>query len=258
MAGGRRTDALPRNRWLDIRATWLDRVVAAVLGVVLLPVIAVLGWAVKREDGGPAFVRVERMGQGFRPFGMWKLRSMRADRPDGTADGAPLTAAHDQRVTRIGSRLRHYHLDELPQIWNVVRGDMLLVGPRPEAPDFVTITCPQWRAVLTTPPGIAGPTQMIVGEWERRHIADDPEGDAYPDIVLPAKLAIDRWYVDTATPWFDALTLVALVKRFMPRSYAARMKLRAERALPDVVGPILAEDVRPARRLRLIDLGRSA
>jgi lipopolysaccharide/colanic/teichoic acid biosynthesis glycosyltransferase len=248
----------PRNRWLALRAAWLDRVAAAVLGVLFLPVIAVLGWCIRREDGGPAFVRVERMGQGFRPFGMWKLRSMRAERPDGRAGGAALTAAHDPRVTRIGARLRHYHLDELPQLWNVVRGEMLLIGPRPEAPDFVTVTDTEWRAVLSTPPGIAGPTQMIVGDWERDHIADDPEGDAYPSIVLPAKLTIDRWYVDTATPWFDVLTVVALGKRFLPRSRATRMKLRAARALPEVVGPILAEEVRPSRRLRLIDLSRSA
>jgi lipopolysaccharide/colanic/teichoic acid biosynthesis glycosyltransferase len=258
MGSGQGRGPAPRNRWLGIRAAWLDRVAAAVLGIVLLPVMVVLGWAIRREDGGPALVRVERMGQGFRTFGMWKLRSMRADHPDGRAAGAPLTAANDDRVTRIGARLRHYHLDELPQLWNVVRGDMLLLGPRPEAPDFVTVTCEHWRAVLTTPPGIAGPTQMIVGDWERRHIADDPEGDAYPDVVLPAKLAIDRWYVDIANPWFDALVLVALGKRFMPRSHATRMKRRAERALPHVVGPIIAEEARPPRRLRLIDLGRSA
>ena len=75
---------------------------------------------------------------------------------------------------------------------------------------------------------------------------------------VPAKLAIDRWYVETTTPWFDALTLVALATRFLPRSHATRMKRRAHRALPGVVGPILDEELHGARRLRLVGLRRSA
>jgi lipopolysaccharide/colanic/teichoic acid biosynthesis glycosyltransferase len=246
------------NRWLRVRTGGLDRVAAAVLGVIFFPVIVVLAWVVRREDGGPAFVKVERMGQGFQPFRMWKLRSMRADRPDGCANGAPLTAMHDERITQIGARLRHYHLDELPQLLNVVRGEMLLLGPRPEALEFVSLQCPEWQAVLAVPPGIAGPSQMIAGEWERRRIADDPNGDAYPTTVVPAKLAIDRWYVETTNPWFDVLTVVALAKRFMPRSHATRMKRRAHRALPRVVGPILDEELHGARRPRLVSLRRSA
>lgn len=246
------------NRWLQVRVGWLDRIAAGVLSVIFAPVVFVLALAVRREDGGPAFVRVERMGQGFKTFRMWKLRSMRADRPDGRANGAPLTAAHDARITRIGSRLRHYHLDELPQLINVMKGEMLLLGPRPEALEFVSLQCPEWQAVLAVPPGIAGPSQMIAGDWERRHIADDPDGDAYPTIVVPAKLAIDRWYVESTTPWFDALTVVALAKRFMPRSHATRMKRRARRALPHVVGPILDEEMGGARRPRLVGLRRSA
>jgi lipopolysaccharide/colanic/teichoic acid biosynthesis glycosyltransferase len=246
------------NGWLRLRATGIDRVVAAILAVLLSPIVLVLALLVKREDGGPAFVRVERMGKGFQPFRMWKLRSMRADRPDGRAEGAPLTAVDDVRITQIGARLRHYHLDELPQLLNVVRGEMLLLGPRPEALEFVSLQCPEWQAVLSVPPGIAGPTQMIVGDWERRHIADDPEGDAYPRVVVPAKLALDRWYVETTTPWFDVLTVVALAKRFMPRSHATRMKRRAQRALPRIVGPILEEELQGTRRSRLVGLRRSA
>ena len=176
----------------------------------------------------------------------------------GRAGGAALTAANDARITRVGHRLRHYHLDELPQLMNVVRGEMLLLGPRPESPQFVTVEDPDWRAVLSAPPGIAGPTQMIVGDWEREHIADDPEGDAYPTIVLPAKLAIDRWYVESTTPWLDVLTVVALAKRFLPRSHATRMKRRAAWALPDIVGPIVARDPQPRRRLTAIRGSRIA
>jgi lipopolysaccharide/colanic/teichoic acid biosynthesis glycosyltransferase len=238
--------ARPVARWLSVRVGWLDRVVALVLAVVTFPLVAVLGVAVRIADGGPAFVRVERMGRDFEPFGMWKVRSMRAARADGSAGGASLTTADDDRVTPLGVHIRHFHLDELPQLWNVVRGQMVLFGPRPEAPDYVTLDEPMWRRVLEVPPGIAGPTQMIVGTWERSIISDDPSGEGYRREVVPAKLAIDRWYIESSSPWLDLLTLVALVKRFLPRSHASRMKRRALRALPEVVGPILASDAEPA------------
>jgi len=230
------------NRWLELRIRCLDRAAALVIGVLLAPVLGVLAWRVKRADGGPALVAVPRMGRDFRTFSMWKLRSMRTERSDGQAGGPSLTAANDDRITPIGKKLRSYHLDEIPQLWNVVRGEMLLLGPRPESPDFVSVSDPGWRAVLAVPPGIAGPTQMIVGEWERVHIADDPEGDAYPSTVVPVKLAIDQWYVESASPALDALTLVALAKRFLPGSHAVRMKRHARTALPAVVGPILDEE----------------
>jgi lipopolysaccharide/colanic/teichoic acid biosynthesis glycosyltransferase len=237
--------------WLSVRVGGLDRVAAAVLALLTLPVVVVLGVAVRLSDGGPAFVRVERMGRDFKPFGMWKVRSMRAERPDGSASGVALTAADDARVTRLGAHIRQYHLDELPQLWNVVRGEMLLLGPRPEAPEYVRLDDPRWRRVLRVPPGIAGPTQMIVGTWERRIITDDPSGGAYQERVVPAKLEIDGWYLDASSLWLDLLTVVALVKRFLPHSHASRMKRRAARALPDVVGPILAEEAVPVRRGQL-------
>jgi hypothetical protein len=81
-----------------------------------------------------------------------------------------------------------------------------------------------------------------VGTWERTIISDDPSGHRYQRDVVPAKLAIDRWYIETTSLWLDVLTLVALVKRFLPRSHASRMKRRALRSLPDVVGPILAAE----------------
>jgi lipopolysaccharide/colanic/teichoic acid biosynthesis glycosyltransferase len=245
------------SAWLRVRMAFLDQVAAVVLGILSLPLVGVIALAIRREDGKPAFVRVERMGAHQRPFGMWKLRSMRTDRADGHAGGAALTADNDPRITRVGARLRAFHLDELPQLLNVVRGEMLLLGPRPEDPRFVDPGSPEWCTVLEVPPGIAGPTQMIVGDWERHHIADDPEGDAYPTIVVPAKLAIDQWYVTDATPWLDLLTLIALVKRFLPRSGATRMKRRAFRALPDVVGRILADEA-AYRQTTVHGLRRSA
>ena len=216
----------------------LDRVLAVAAVVMLAPVVAVLAVLVKRGDGGPAFIQVERMGEGFRPFGMWKLRTMRAETADGRAAGPALTAEHDDRITAIGRRLRSYHLDEIPQLVNVVKGEMVLLGPRPEAPQYVADDCPLWQKLMTVPPGIAGPTQLVVSEWERHLIADRPENGVYPHTVLPVKLAIDEWYVDSASPARDAEVGVALLKRFLPGSAATRMRMRIQGEVPEAEAPL--------------------
>ena len=115
------------------------------------------GVLVRREDGGPGFITVTRVGRDGRPFRMWKLRSMRAARPDGTADGLTLSGAHDDRITAIGRHLRAYHFDELPQLYNVVRGEMGILGPRPETPEFVDLDDPMWQDRARHPAGHRGP-----------------------------------------------------------------------------------------------------
>ncbi len=196
----------------------LDRLVAALLLVATSPVIAVFGWLVHRHDGGPAFIAVPRVGRDGTTLPMWKLRSMRAETTDGRATGVSLTSADDDRITPIGKRLRSLHLDELPQLYNVVRGEMALLGPRPEAPEFVDLSDPLWRDVLAAPPGIAGPTQLVVGDWEREVISSAPDGSAYRERVVPVKLAIDRWYVGRATLRDDAVVLVSLAGHLLGRS----------------------------------------
>ncbi len=135
------------SRYLRVRIV-ADRVLAALLLVPCAPVIAVLGWLIHRHDGGPALIAVPRVGLKGEELRMWKLRSMRAETADGRATGIGLTSAGDSRVTPVGRRLRAYHLDELPQLFNVVRGEMTLLGPRPEAPEYVDVDDPEWTAVL--------------------------------------------------------------------------------------------------------------
>lgn len=224
------------SRYLRVRMV-LDRLVAAVGLVVLSPVIGVLGWLVHRHDGGPAFITVERVGRHGRPMRMWKLRSMRAESADGRATGVSLTSAGDDRITPIGAKLRAGHLDELPQLFNVVRGEMTLLGPRPEAPEYVDATDDDWRAVLAAPPGIAGPTQLAVGDWERDIITAAPDGSAYERDVVPVKVAIDRWYVEQASPGIDALVVVSLARRLAGRPVGALLE-RIRAGVPDAVGSL--------------------
>lgn len=220
------------SRWAQ-RRILADRVVAVVLLALAAPVILALAVLVKTHDRGPAFVGVPRVGRGGRTFKMWKLRSMRVDAPDGRAAGVPLTAAHDPRITPVGAKMRAHHLDELPQLWNVVNGDMSLLGARPEAPDFVELSDPRWQAALAMPPGIAGPTQLVVDDWEREIISASPDGSRYVDTVLPVKLAIDLWYVTRSSPRLDALVLGALVRHLLSDARPTRLIDRVEAQVPE-------------------------
>lgn len=201
------------TRWLRARVA-ADRVLAVGLGVLVAPVVAVLAAAV-RHDGGPGLVRLTRVGESGQRFDMWKLRTMRAEGPGGRADGAPIASGGDERVTPIGRRLRHWRLDELPQLLNVVRGEMALIGPRPETPEYVDLDDASWARVLAARPGIAGPTQISVHEMEASAMASDAWEEVYRDVMVPAKLAIDGWYVDRASPFIDLLVIVSLVQRFL-------------------------------------------
>lgn len=231
------------SRWLRARLV-VDRLLAAVLLVPLAPVIAFLAHRVQRFDGGPGLITVPRVGRDGAPFAMWKLRSMRVEDASGRATGVPLTAEGDDRITPIGARLRAYYLDEMPQLVNVVRGEMCLLGPRPEAPPFVDDRA-AWRQVLATPPGIAGPTQLVVNDWERDVITEDPTGSGYVDIVLPVKLAIDGWYVRRSSPKVDALVVITLLRRLVPGTGSYTLKQLVRREVPEVevVGDDDAADV---------------
>lgn len=127
--------AVRRSLWTCGLKRATDLLLAAVGLLLAAPVAAVCWWAVRREDGGPALFQQERVGRYGRTFVLLKFRTMR---PDAEPDGPRLCAgAADERLTRAGRWLRRHHLDELPQLWNVLRGDMALVGPRPERPYFV-------------------------------------------------------------------------------------------------------------------------
>lgn len=226
------TEVTAVSGWLRRRAM-IDRGLGAVGSVALSPVIAALAFAVRRADGATGLIRVDRVGHGGRRFRMWKVRSMRPAAADGTAAGPALTASTDDRVTPIGRRLRQFHLDEAPQVFNVALGEMLLLGPRPESPQWVDDSDRRWDAVLQVSPGIAGPTQLIIDAWERSVIDLDPEGNAYVDEVLPVKQAVDAWYVRAATPGLDLLVLSSLVGRVVFRRPPLRLERRIRRDVPE-------------------------
>src|SRR2546426_1556985 len=164
----------------------------SVLGLaVLSPLLLVAGLIVKAEDGGPVFFRQERVGYRGRPFRIWKFRSMA---PDAAARGLPLTVGRDTRVTRIGAWLRRLKLDELPQLFNVLAGDMTLVGPRPEVPCYVASYSAEQRRVLDLVPGVTDEASIrYVAESALLALALDPER-VYVSEIVPDKIRLNLAY----------------------------------------------------------------
>lgn len=184
-----------------------DLVVATALLCLLSPLLALIAVLVAVDSRGPVFFRQTRIGRDGRPFEIFKFRTM-VDRA--YALGPRLTQKRDPRITRIGAVLRWLKLDELPQLLNVVRGDMSLVGPRPEDPYFVSFYTPEQRAVLSVRPGIVGPSQ-ILGRDELEKYPDDVADTAryYIEHILPEKLATDLGYVRSCSLVGDLRLIVA-------------------------------------------------
>jgi lipopolysaccharide/colanic/teichoic acid biosynthesis glycosyltransferase len=180
----------------------LDIVVAASLLIVLAPVMLVLAVAIKLETAGPVLYRSRRVGVHGREFAMLKFRKMHRD-----ATGPLITSHDDDRLTRSGSFLARTKLDELPQLWNVVRGEMSLVGPRPEDPAFVALYRNAFAPVLRARPGITGLSQLAFAK-ESRILARPELAGSYEHRLLPAKIRIDALYLARRSTRTDLQILV--------------------------------------------------
>jgi len=176
--------------------------------VLLLPVFGGVATAIILDDGPPILFSQTRVGRNGKLFQIWKFRTMRCG-----SQGSVVTAAGDRRITRAGARLRKYKLDELPQLFNVLKGEMSLIGPRPEVPEYVQLQVPMWRAVLQVRPGITDLATLLYRDEERLLAASrDPNG-FYRESVLPAKLLLNLAYLLSRSFWQD-LKLIFLTIRF--------------------------------------------
>ena len=180
--------------------------------LVVLPLLPVVAVAIKWDSPGPIFFRQRRMGRGFRPFFIYKFRTMVEDAP---ALGMSITAGRDPRITRVGQFLRQTKLDELPQLINVLKGDMSLVGPRPEVPRYVELFRDDYKEILQIRPGITDLASLkyrdeaaILGQ------AENPE-EEYVKRVLPEKIRLAKDYMDQSSLYFDIMLIFkTLVKLF--------------------------------------------
>ena len=163
---------------------------ASAIGLFILgPFIAVTWVLAARDTGASGFFRQKRVGRNGKLFTVIKLRTMRA------IDGTNVTTALDKRITPLGAKLRRYKLDELPQLWNVLCGDMSIVGPRPDVPGFMDRLCGDERELLLLRPGITGAASLKYhDEEEILGTVDDPERHA-AEVIWPDKVRINLDYM---------------------------------------------------------------
>jgi lipopolysaccharide/colanic/teichoic acid biosynthesis glycosyltransferase len=181
-------------------------VLASSIGLLILsPFFVLIAVAVRLNSNGPVLYRAQRIGQHGRPFRLYKFRSMIAG---ADANGPGITAAQDNRITSVGRVLRRTKLDELPQLINVWRGEMSLVGPRPEDSRYVALYTPEQRAILKYRPGITSMASLKYRSEEQLLSSPDWE-QTYIHEVMPAKLALDLDYAQRA----NLLTDIWLILR---------------------------------------------
>jgi lipopolysaccharide/colanic/teichoic acid biosynthesis glycosyltransferase len=222
--GFHRMNSLPVHRAIPhwkFGAHGLRRVfdaVCALAGIVfLLPVFAIIALAIKLDDGGPVLYFQFRIGKSFRKFRLLKFRSMFSN----CRGGSLLTAPHDTRVTRVGRFLRRFKLDELPQLVNVLKGEMQLVGVRPQVERFVDIFRDEYEELLQTPPGITDVASLSFRNEERLFHESSNE-EQYIARILPFKLEMSLKYSRTRTFFSDIEILLRTVLGFQSPSNAGR------------------------------------
>ncbi len=183
---------------------WFEAVLAVVLLALLTPALLVLAGWVWATSGRPVLFRQQRAGRYGTPFTILKFRTMR---PDGTG----LSSFNECRITSAGKRLRRWRLDELPQLWNILRGDMSFVGPRPELPGYVERFPLQYQRLLQVRPGLTDPATLA---WrnEAEFLAQHSDAErAYCELVMPQKLALSLAYLERRSGTADFKVLVQTI-----------------------------------------------
>jgi len=171
-----------------------DVIVSAGALLVLSPVMLLIAIGVKRGDGGPVFFSQTRVGKDGENFRIHKFRTM-TSRPASEA-GLTVTAAGDSRITPLGAKLRHWKFDELPQLWNILKGEMSFVGPRPEVPEMVALYSEERRRVLEARPGLTDYATLEFRNEETLLAAEDDPKTAYVEKIMPQKIALSLRYLD--------------------------------------------------------------
>lgn len=185
------------------------------IGLFLLqPLFVVTAIMIKVDSAGPVFFRQERIGKNFRRFMIYKFRTMVVN---AEKKGLRITSGGDHRVTKVGRILRKFKIDELPQLYNVLKGDMSLVGPRPEVEEYVILYEEDYREILKRRPGITDVSSIIFREEEAvLQNQVDPEG-YYKKILLPEKIRLAKEYIQKSSFSYDLkLVLNTLHRIFYP------------------------------------------
>jgi lipopolysaccharide/colanic/teichoic acid biosynthesis glycosyltransferase len=189
-----------------------DIAVAAMGLVVLSPLMVIFAVLIKCDSEGPVFFKQRRIGKNFRAFAIYKFRTMKEN---SELSGPVITVGEDPRITRIGRFLRKTKLDELPQLINVLKGEMSLVGPRPELPRFVELFQREYAEILTVRPGITDLASLKYHD-EAKLIGEFPNPEEeYVMSILPDKIRLAREYIDRSSIVFD----LSLILRTLPKLF---------------------------------------
>jgi lipopolysaccharide/colanic/teichoic acid biosynthesis glycosyltransferase len=176
--------------------------------VLTIPLIALVATMIKLDSRGPIFFKQERMGRGFRPFWIYKFRTMQQSP---IVHGSQVTVGDDPRITRFGRFLRKTKLDELPQLVNIIRGEMSFVGPRPEVPRYVRLFQREYQEILTVRPGLTDLASLKYrDEAALLAKADDPE-EEYTKRVLPDKIRLSKDYIRHSSFVYDMGLIVKTI-----------------------------------------------
>lgn len=187
-----------------------DKIAAAIGLIILSPLFLVVALAILFDSEGGVFFIQTRVGKDFRPFGLFKFRTMR---PDTEKAGKLTIGSKDPRITVVGAILRKYKIDELPQLFNVLIGDMNLVGPRPEVPEYVAHYTPEQRKVLSVKPGITDYASLLYFN-ENEVLGQSPNPlETYLNEVMPAKLKLNLEYIENRSFAEDLKIIFKTIKR---------------------------------------------
>jgi lipopolysaccharide/colanic/teichoic acid biosynthesis glycosyltransferase len=190
----------------------LDIVLSIIGLLILLPFFPFVAILIKIDSGGPIFFRQERMGKDFCLFTIYKFRTMTAN---ADKKGTLITAGGDNRITRVGGFLRRYKIDELPQLYNVLKGDMSFVGPRPEVSKYVQLFETEYRKLLTVRPGITDLASLRYSNEEAILGKSKALEEVYISTILPEKIKLSSHYVDSHSLMTDLkLILLTVLKAF--------------------------------------------
>ena len=185
-----------------------DILVSLTAIILLFPIMIVIGIAIKLDSSGPVIFKQPRTGRFGKVFNVWKFRTMVVD---AEKLGRQITVGNDSRITKIGAFLRKYKIDELPQLINVFKGDMSLVGPRPEVPRYVNMYTEEQRRVLDVKPGITDLASIRYrDENELLGQAENPD-EFYINTIMPDKLALNLEYINKSNVFYDIYIIIETI-----------------------------------------------
>jgi lipopolysaccharide/colanic/teichoic acid biosynthesis glycosyltransferase len=206
----------------------LEFVLAGTFLVLLFPLLAVCALLVMLSSNGPVFFRQLRVGRGGQVFKLFKFRTMRVSQ-----NGILITASTDGRITPIGRFLRKWKLDELPELYNVLRGEMSFVGPRPEVPELVDLRCPLWGTVLAVRPGITDPVTLTLRDEEAVLAMAEDKEQYYKAVIQPYKLKGYIRYLEVKSSWRDVVVILRTLKVIVAPRREPQNQEAVSRFLPD-------------------------